>query len=71
MLVKFGHRCGRPRALSDELIAAVVRITSSEPLTRVQVVRRLEAEFDLLPLGHLDTLSVTLKQMVLCLSATA
>jgi transposase len=62
LLVKIGHKGGRPRALSDEMIAAVVRMASAEPLTREQIVQRLEAEFGPLPFGHLDTLSVALKQ---------
>ncbi|WP_322245402.1 hypothetical protein [Burkholderia stagnalis] len=44
------------------MIAAVMRMASVEPLTRDQIVQRLEAEFGSLPLGHLDTLSVALKR---------
>ncbi|KVD59120.1 transposase [Burkholderia ubonensis] len=62
LLIKIGHKGGRPRALSDEMIAAVVRMASTEPLTREQIVQRLEAEFGALPFGHLDTLSVALKR---------
>ncbi|OXJ21420.1 transposase [Burkholderia sp. HI2714] len=63
LLVKIGHKGGRPRALSDEMIAAAVRMASVEPLTREQIVQRLEAEFGSpLPFGHLDTLSVALKR---------
>ncbi|KVW47310.1 helix-turn-helix domain-containing protein [Burkholderia ubonensis] len=56
LLVKIGHEGGRPRALSDEMIASV------EPLTREQIVQRLETEFGPLPFGHLGTLSVALKR---------
>ncbi|KVP82172.1 transposase [Burkholderia ubonensis] len=62
LLVKIGHKGGRPRALSDEMITAVVRMASVEPLTREQIVQRLEAEFGPLPFGHLDTLGVALKR---------
>ncbi|RQT73134.1 helix-turn-helix domain-containing protein [Burkholderia cepacia] len=62
LLVKIGHKGGRPRVLSDEMVAAFVRMASVEPLTREQIVQRLEAEFDPLPFGHLDTLSVALKR---------
>ncbi|KUY56368.1 MULTISPECIES: helix-turn-helix domain-containing protein [unclassified Burkholderia] len=62
LLIKIGHKGGRPRALSDEMIAAVVRMASAEPLTREQITRRLEAEFGPLPFEHLDTLSVALKR---------
>ncbi|WP_063901152.1 helix-turn-helix domain-containing protein [Burkholderia ubonensis] len=55
LLVKIGHKGGRPRALSDEMIAAVVRMESVEPLTREQIVQRLETEFGPLPFGHLDS----------------
>ncbi|KVC93713.1 hypothetical protein BGV71_17705 [Burkholderia ubonensis] len=54
MLVKIGHKRGRPRALSDEMIAAVVRMESVEPLSREQIVQRLETEFGPLPF-HLDS----------------
>lgn len=62
LLIKIGHKGGRPRALSDEMIAAVVRMASAEPLTREQITQRLEAEFGPLPFEHLDTLSVALKR---------
>ncbi|MGC3030617.1 helix-turn-helix domain-containing protein, partial [Burkholderia sp. DN3021] len=62
LLVKIGHKGGRPRALSDEMIATVVRMASGEPLTREQIVQRVEAEFGPLPFGHLDTLSMVLKR---------
>ncbi|HHV7525565.1 TPA: helix-turn-helix domain-containing protein [Burkholderia orbicola] len=61
-LIKIGHKGGRPRALSDEVIAAVVRVASAEPLTREQINQRLETEFGPLPFEHLDTLSVALKR---------
>ena len=57
-----GHKGGRPRALSPEMVAAAVRYASAESLTRDQIARRLEAEFGPLPFGHLDTLSVALKR---------
>ncbi|WP_230960241.1 hypothetical protein [Burkholderia territorii] len=62
LLVKIGHKDGRPRALSDEMVALVVRMASAEPLTREQIVQRLEAKFGSLPFGNLDTLSVALKR---------
>ncbi|HDR9512260.1 transposase [Burkholderia cepacia] len=62
LLIKIGHKGGRPRALSDEMIAAVVRMASAEPLTREQITQCLEAEFGPLPFEHLDTLSVALKR---------
>ncbi|WP_244110189.1 helix-turn-helix domain-containing protein [Burkholderia ambifaria] len=52
LLVKIGHKGGRPRALSDEMIAAVVQMASVEPLTREQIVRRLDTEFGPLPTGR-------------------
>ncbi|WP_080432492.1 helix-turn-helix domain-containing protein [Burkholderia ubonensis] len=55
LLAKIGHKGGRPRALSDEMIAAAVRIASAEPLTREQITQRLETEFGPLSFGHLDT----------------
>jgi transposase len=71
LLVKIGHRGGRPRALSDEMIAAVVCTASVEPLTRKQIVQRLEGEFGSLPFGHLDTSSVALNGKALRSSLTA
>ncbi|WP_155646796.1 helix-turn-helix domain-containing protein [Burkholderia territorii] len=64
LLIKIGHKGGRPRALSDEMVAAFVRMVSAEPTTHEPVVQRLEAEFGSLPFGHLDTLSMTLKREV-------
>ncbi|WP_244116910.1 helix-turn-helix domain-containing protein [Burkholderia contaminans] len=61
-LIKIGHKDGRPRALSDEMIAAVGHMASAEPLTREQITQRLEAEFGPLPFEHLDTLRVALKR---------
>ncbi|MEB2558818.1 helix-turn-helix domain-containing protein [Burkholderia cenocepacia] len=62
LLIKIGNKGGRPRASSDEMIAAVVCLVSTEPMAREQITLRLEAEFGILPFGHLDTLSVALKQ---------
>lgn len=44
------------------MIAAAVRMVLFELLTREQIVLRLEAAFGPRPFGHLDTLSVALKQ---------
>ncbi|WP_323123668.1 helix-turn-helix domain-containing protein [Burkholderia alba] len=62
LLIKIGDKSGRSRALSDEMIGAVVRMASAEPLTREQITQSREAEFGPLPFEHLDTLSVALKR---------
>ncbi|WP_232440839.1 helix-turn-helix domain-containing protein [Burkholderia ubonensis] len=62
LLAKIGHKGGRPRAMNDEMIAAAIRLASTEPLTREQIVRHLEVQFGPMPLEHLDTLSVALKR---------
>ncbi|MCA7955723.1 hypothetical protein LGM43_36395 [Burkholderia seminalis] len=48
--------------MSDEMIVAIVRVALVEPLTRAQIVQRLEADFDPLPFGHLGTLSAAFKR---------
>ena len=62
LLAKIGHKGGRPRAMNDEMIAAAIRLASTEPLTREQIVQRLAAQFGAMPFEHLDTLSVALKR---------
>ncbi|RQR48233.1 transposase [Burkholderia sp. Bp9126] len=62
LLAKIGHKGGRLRAVNDEMIAVAIRLVSTEPLTREQIVQRLEAQFGATPFEHLDTLSVALKR---------
>lgn len=62
LLAKIGHKGGRPRAMTDEMIATAMELASTEPLTREQIVQRLEVQFGPMPFVHLDTLSVALKR---------
>lgn len=49
LLARVGHKGGRPRALNAEMVAATVRMASTEPLTQAQIAQRLEAQFGTLP----------------------
>jgi transposase len=57
-----GHKGGRPRALSDAMIATAVEAARAESMTLKQIAQQIEAVHNVpLPCG-LDTLSVALKR---------
>lgn len=58
-----GHKGGRPRALSEDMIATAAEAARSESMTLKQIAQQIEAIHEVpLPCG-LDTLSVALKRV--------
>lgn len=64
LLARVEHEGARPRAMRAEMVAAVVRMASAEPLTRAEISQRLEAQFGTLSFEDLDTLSRALSARV-------
>jgi transposase len=57
-----GHNGGRPRALSDDVVAVALEIARAEPLTLAQIARRVEqAQAQALPC-KIETLGEALKR---------
>jgi transposase len=61
LLLRVGHKGGRPRALSEAMVTTALQAASAEPLTRAQIAQRIEADHGEFPCC-LETLSVALKR---------